>query len=50
MSGKLLIDSAFQNETRVAVVDEKNNVLKFELKEPSLEEIFISKVGETYGK
>ena len=24
MSGKLLIDSAFQNETRVAVVDEKN--------------------------
>ena len=31
-------------------VKTKNNVLKFELKEPSLEEIFISKVGETYGK
>jgi ABC-2 type transport system ATP-binding protein len=28
----------------------KNNITKFALEEPSLEEIFVSKVGETYGE
>ena len=28
----------------------KNNITRYEIKEPSLEEIFISKVGEAYGK
>ena len=31
-------------------VKTKDNVYKFELEEPSLEEIFISKVGESYGR
>lgn len=38
------------NKEIFSYIKKKNNITKYLTKEPSLEEIFVAKVGETYGK
>ena len=38
------------NKEIFSYIKKKNNITKYLTKEPSLEEIFVAKVGEAYGK
>ena len=49
-SYQIKIESKEVNDDVFKVVSKSNNITKYALEEPSLEEIFVAKVGEAYEK